>query len=315
MITFGRYLVEGLIKLPEKMLKDGQSKIASDICSYVSTELGATSRIHDSDAEDVKKMIAHVKELAAQYNAPIRHLKKKTRSKYKIDLDIADLPTSYKKNTQIEKEALKLELDIDWDHYQGRLKSLKADASYSDSKGGKIVMGIGSITTMHWETVLKYPAFVDLFDNRLERIMLNFEHELTHYVQYKVLGDAMNDRFADKREIDGGRSDAYYNKDLEFDPLIKSAIGTYRRYEKDNLEAKLAGGRREWVEFFIGTKSVPRELAYKLKQGLISGEKYGGFVVPSEFFLSLKKHQPDKWKKAIKLFTQELDKRYPNESK
>ena len=80
--------------------------------------------------------------------------------------------------------------------------------------------------------------------------------------------------------------------------------------EKDNLESKLDGSRRFWVDIFIGAKSIPRAAKPSMLD-LLNNEKYGGFVHPSDFFLSLKKHSPDKWKKAVKIFTQELDKRFP----
>ena len=326
MMSFKIFVTEGMIKLPEKMFKDGETKIVADLCSFVITELSPFK----SDP-DVHKFIDHVKSTASKYSAPLRFLKKKIRSKFKIELSLESLPEKYRagfekpdvfKDTPPKK--LKLELDLDWTQ-KGRLTDKSAGGFFKNTEAGKIVVGIGSLVDLDFKRTVSlnnhlkraggkshlYNELMDLFDPRLDRILLTFEHELTHYVQYKALHklSAVQTYGADEAAQTSrikGKKDAYYNSQVEFDPLIRTSLGEFHRMERDNIEAKMKGTRRGWIDIFVGAKAIPTQ-----KFEMIRSEKHGGFIEPSEFFLSLKKHSPDKWKKAVKLFTQELERRYP----
>jgi hypothetical protein len=309
-IQFKIFLSEGMIKLPVKMFKEGERLIVSDICSYVITDLEKYKR-----EPDVHLFSEHVKKVASQHAAPLRSLKKKTRSKFKIKLSLEGLPEKYREGFGSDKN---LDLDLDWVR-KGRLTDLGAGGSYKDTEAGKIVIGIFPIIELELEKKVAlnkkreeegkknahlYSEMVDLFDRRLDRILLSFEHELTHYVQYKALSK-LSDKQTGHSEHPGKR-DAYFNSQIEFDPLIRSALGEFHTMEKDNDEAGMKGSRRDWIAIFVGSKSIPSQ-----KFAMARSEKYGGFIEPSDFFLSLKKHSPDKWRKAVKLFTQEIEKRYP----
>lgn len=318
-LNFKFYLNEGLIKLPEKAFKEGQTKIVSDLASFLVTELSSVKHA------EVKKVIDHVKSVASKHAAQVRHLVKKTHSKFKLEISKEDLPEKYRK---LGPEVLgKVELDLDW-KVKGRLVKHKASGLYDDSNDGKVIIGIAKFIDSDWkkkavEYVMKADkgfesriklsdVLIDEFDALLEQILGTFEHELTHYVQFKIL------RAAHEKQIGGlGKShakdnqkDEYYNSQVEFDPQIKSAIAKFHRMEKDNLDAKMDGNRRLWIDIFVGAKKIPRPAKPSFLD-IVSNEKYGGFVKPSDFFLSLKKVSENRWKKAIKLFTQELQKRYP----
>ena len=292
-MTFKNFLTEGFIKLPEKMFAEGKQKIVEAVCSSLLSEIDSI--------EDADDLIKHVKTVASKHAATVKKIvSKPTRNLIKLKKVYSDLPAAYKKNVEGVKDA---NLTLVWKH-SGVLKNINGSGAYRNTEHGTITIGIYAITEFNWTKAIKNVGQSDcikMFDERLEKIFLTFEHELTHYVQYKILPN--NDSKGSAGELN--KNDAYYNSPKEFDPLIRTAIGQYRGYENDNLDIGMKLNRSSWIGAFVGT--IP------FKKGVVSDlpSKEVGYVTPSSFFLSLKKNDEQKWKKAIKLFTQELEKRYP----
>lgn len=118
-------------------------------------------------------------------------------------------------------------------------------------------------------------------------------HELTHYIQVRYLS-----KKHPKQGIPDGQNptDAsmtdYFNSDIEFSAYITSAIETY----KTNIRKLEPDEYTEYFKYIVGMNNQFNNiLQIEVSDRTIRG-----------FFLTLKEHDPVKYKKAIKYFIKNI---------
>lgn len=121
---------------------------------------------------------------------------------------------------------------------------------------------------------------------KVEELLAYLRHELTHLVQYRALAGKSVKQVSGAYNIEADFDDEYALSPLEFDPLIKSAKGTLARLE---TKYKLVPGyqKRALVDAYLYVAEPP--------PWMVPGDR-------SAFFDALKRRDPVKWRKAIKLF-------------
>jgi hypothetical protein len=130
------------------------------------------------------------------------------------------------------------------------------------------------------------------------------EHELTHAMQHIVLErfhKSQIENAFDVLKLKGMKkyNDAYLNSQIEFDPWIKGEIAIFKSIEREMTKMSKEYDKKLSLEFFLAAKG-------EKKSDFIKPDDFDKlmFTAPSAFFLSLKKHNVEKWKKAVKLFYQ-----------
>lgn len=108
------------------------------------------------------------------------------------------------------------------------------------------------------------------FDSNIEVASSTGDHELSHFFQDRVLNAA--------------------GEGVEFDPQLKTELGAFKRLVKHNAGLGVKDDRRA-LEVFVGNKGP---------------DAFWGSVTPATFFMDLKKKDETRWRKAVKLFTQNL---------
>jgi hypothetical protein len=302
-MKFSTYLTEGLIKLPSKMFDEGNSYIVSQICSYVLAEV---KKIENS-TDFVTKFEDHVKEIAKKYNAVIKPSRKMSHTKMVLKKCYDDLPDKYKSAAKRYEKGLTL-----WIDWEKKGEFTDKNGYFRNTDEGIIGVSIAWVVRSDWKvlvSIIKSESELkercDRFDDHIDKILGTFEHELTHFVQYKILPN--REKQFTKNVTIASKLEAYLNSKVEFDPTLRSEVRSYVRQEKENLEIKMDKSKRStWISYFVGAlkhKLDPKKVTFDLPDDLI------GYIKPSEFFLGLKKHSEKKWKLACKLFNQEVEKR------
>jgi predicted RNA-binding protein Jag len=309
MIGFSRFLNEGLIKLPQKMFDEGSTYLVSKICSYPLTEIKSLGDLNDFQ----KQIQDHLEDVAKKYKAKIQYTRKMNHTTVKLKRVYDDLPEKYRTHAQEFKSGLTLY--VDWIHG----KEFQTKNGYFRKSGeGMIGVSIWPIVKYDWKRHVKnvskqehVETICHYIDSYVTRILDSFEHELTHFVQFKILPHSEK-QFS---KGDNYRTDRHANKSgystskAEFDPILRNEISKYMRIEKENLEIKMSKSKRSaWISCFVGAKPYKPD---PKKDMLDLPDSEVGYVKPSDFFLNLKKHSESRWKLACKLFTQEVEKRSP----
>lgn len=290
---------EGLIKTPNNLVNEVFLVACSDIFSRIFT--------YFDNAEDQDE--------AFEYRLIFEKIYKKYRSKFgKIDihddmrsnhitkkrvyLNLADVEKNYL-NAKNKKPIIKYAIDIvaittDYaskyinEKVYGEVNKKSPIGLYvsrNRSEVPKIYIFVPEITLMSY---LNKPEF---FDSFMERIYDKVDHELAHAIQ-----DLVFDQFKDEAsEETVGTSDEekhnyYHLKDIEFSPLTKTYAREFTSYLK-RLKARnihlTDEQKKELFKAFIDPD-------YKLSDELEDYRSTG------EFFVSLKRKDFPKWKKAVK---------------
>jgi hypothetical protein len=295
-----RLLTEGMIKVPTSMFAEGKKLIAQEALGYIITTCEAAKTDHGQELAD------HGYKLLGKLDVEYKPGKKKELSIFKMKMELDELPQSYQKivtsHGGIGNPNLKLELDWGASVRLGR----DNDGSYRQMTAksvGIIVLGIRKLVDQPWRSWAKTEDSkgIEVMDRELEAIFDAYEHELTHFVQSKILMlVASNDDDANDKAFkaaSGSSREAYLTSDIEFDPTIKSEAGRFKRGAKENEDLGFkAGSTQDWFKIFIGEKKVK----------MLGDLSPAGMIAPSKFFLTLKSHDMTKWKKAVKLITTRL---------
>jgi hypothetical protein len=125
--------------------------------------------------------------------------------------------------------------------------------------------------------------------SKVPMLIKMLEHELTHLVQYQSLHYKHGKQTRMHSDYEA-ESDDYNLSDIEFDPLIKSAVGRLK-----HLQAKY--------------KTIPGYTERALTDAYVLAADPPEWMNPadtSNFFDTLYNRAPMKWKKAVKLFMHEL---------
>jgi hypothetical protein len=310
--TFSLYLNEGLIKLPPKLI---QSMLDYFVYWYLAYLEGSVDKkTYDEDDLDMIKL--SIERLAKKHGVSIPtsgdvQKSMKIRAVYK-NFPVEDLPLQYLERVakvkgqeameELKKEHVKFvvsfkehpKVDMDKDFPQGIFYAEPAE----------IIISIPNIQ-------IKVPKMLELlsqFNHSEVSRNINFtlgivEHETTHAVQSMVLYLLHPSQYDPEK---GGKSvrglhtgqakqEKYFTSNIEFDPLIKTSI-------------------RELKGIFGKFKATTE----KDKKDLFTKYTYGDVVSKdvskadnkdfyrSVFFKALKRSDLDKWKKAVKLLSQEV---------
>jgi len=267
-------LCEGLIKVPAKLLYDVQHFVLDAYFTYLEYHVPKMLRFEDEDVLDsCLRMIEQEKKARGVKTLPTFHTRLKLGARhvlkvFKLDdqLYAHDVKLTVRVKVHFEKSST-LGSNLGQYNDSGEASSFIHVSPYALHMTGR------SVTNKHQ---LKHVLA------KLEDLLALVEHELTHLVQYRGL-DHPSQRagnYADEEDF----SDKYAMSQVEFDPLIKSAMGTARRalrtFRRDNPNRS----DREYLDSFVSAAEA------------IPG--YG----QSSFFAILKKRKPTAWKKAVKLF-------------
>lgn len=330
-------IMEGVIKLPPKLLAKVKAEFFSVVCSYSRARCWEAGNfmVKNDDLTSgglefgIKQLEAYFK---AKYPAVIfsvLNTKQKTVTRKVGDFEDDDLEPRYRK--ALEKS--KLNVYYQWNRDERRpLKlvmtikpegGLKGYAGQYSSNPNTVEVNLERMKSFAWDEYLEYAQLVydgedkarneklmtrmlDILDDRIVRIEGTLEHEMTHYMQFRVFGGADHKQIAadgkaiaaDSKAVQG--KSKYFSSQIEFDPQIKShakstivAIRMNKRTKgMDNLTwqdvVKVAIGEVE-AKDVIKAKNLPNWATLGAEQ---------------DFFHHLKRVDKDKWKKAVKLFTQ-----------
>ena len=298
-------LSEGLIKLPATALKTIVNKTFGLVLGRLYQELPT-----------IRPMLS---ELAKDRDIKLVPTGADTKA-FSVPIDLTELPKKY----QVIDAAPKLGILVDWrDSKRSKLGTRSASGLYThDETKPVITIGVkefipSKVKRVMFEISLSERQRKDPLkelrqdlEGRMDIIESTIEHELTHYVQYqllKPLDDRQAQMASEDEEIKLGKRAAYYNSPVEFHPTIRSAVTRYITDERLNLLFELRGTRSFWIRVFTGATPVKTSGVHRL----VSTSENGGLVKPDVFFLALRSADMNKWKLAVKLFTQELERKYP----
>ena len=308
-MIFSNFLTEGMIKLPSSMFKEGVSYIVSQACSYALTEIAKVEKEYSTD--ESKKIEDHIKSIAKKYDAVIKTTRKMEYTKTVLKKVYDDLPEKYKASAKEFKKGLTLY--VDWD--KSKMFTTR-NGYFRNNDEGIIGVTIFPVIKYNWVKNIKNlhsndprkrqmfcKEVCDWFSEKIERFIGSYEHELTHFVQFKILP---NEKHFNKSKEYNSDADAYYNSSVEFDPTIRDCVKKYLKQEKENLSIGMSKNRSFWISIFVG--SVQHKVDPK-KDMLDLPDDKSGYVTVDDFFKSLKSKNEKRWKLAVKMFTQEVEKK------
>jgi predicted nucleotidyltransferase len=310
--SFALYLNEGLIKLPPKLT---QSMLDYFVYWYLAYLEGSAEK-GTYDDEDLDMVKLSIERLAKKHGVspptPGDVQKSiKTKAVFKV-FPVEDLPLQYLERVakvkgqeameELKKAHVKFvvsfkehpKVDMDKDFPQGIFYAEPAEV-------------IISIPNMQ----IKVPVMIELlstFNHSEASRQINFtlgivEHETTHAVQSMVLyllHPSQYDPETGGKSVRGlhtgqAKKEKYFTSSIEFDPLIKTSI----RELKGIFGKQSATTEKDKKDLF--TKYTYGDVASK---NVSKADNKDFFR--SEFFKSLKRSDLDKWKKAVKLLSQEV---------
>ena len=318
--TFALYLNEGLIKLPPKLTqvmldyfvywylacleglaedlwkkKDKNKSYEEDDLDVIKLAIERLSKKHGvkppiaGDVQKASKNRAVFKNFPVE-DFPIQYLERVAKVKGPEAME--ELKKAHVKFVVSFKEHPKVDMD----------KDFPLGIFYAEP--AEIIVSIPNMP-------VKTPKMLELlstFNHSEASRVINHtlgtvEHELTHAVQSMVLHllhPSQYDPMTGGKSIRGlrkgqAKQEKYFTSALEFDPWVKSSI----RELKGLFGKHKASTEKDKKEVF--TRYVYGDVLSK-DVSKADNKKYDR----SSFFKSLKRSDPDKWKKAVKLLSQEV---------
>lgn len=285
-------LSEGLIKLSSKLIDKLVKTFVIKYLAWVQDKI--ESELEGKDYSEAKKVL------------------NKYSQKYQVSIEDEDIEAIGKSRTiktkyEIELEELPyyeklIKLYPDFKNMHNPILTLVMDfASDTGSSNGKY--------NPNTQTIFMYLKALGLLSNdNLETVMIKhlpnavgvLEHELTHAIQFIVLSKFHDSQIGDEDSVkfDAATKDKYFNSQIEFDPFIKTMVAKFKAADLAMKKISPDYDRKISLEYFTGAHE---KLSDKELQKV-------SFMKPNEFFISIKKHDKEKWKKAVKLFYQEVTK-------
>lgn len=331
-------IMEGVIKLPPKLLAKLKLELHTVVVSYLRTRCEEACAIfvkHDATpaaaALALKKFDSYFVTKFPGVKTKAFDTKQKTASRSVGDFEDDDLDPRYK--AAMEKS--KLNVYYHWN--KGDTKPLKLIMALKPTGGLKgsygqyssmpntIGMNLERVKSFAWDEYVEFAqAFLDdnkdvdmkrmermldLLADRIEKMEGTLEHEMAHYLQFKVFAGV------DHKQVDGdGKSIAgdkpgdqakqkYFASQIEFDPQVKSnAKDVIVRIKSIRRKKDMDGLPWKPVALVAVGALKAADVMKELK--LPSYVDVGGEL---EFFSHLKRADKDKWKKAVKLFMQTIE--------
>lgn len=269
-------LSEGLIKLPEELLKDLE---AFALRWYFAHVRGVCERRFRFDEEALDRALRLVAQAERDFNVPASTAANVKEAKTK---------SVFMKTFKLKASLYGVDLDVPvkFRVIFDRMGTLRTFHGNYDPKTNFITV---SPYNMHMTgpSITTIAALRNCL-TKVPYLTHVIKHELTHLVQLLVLQykhPAQVSGSYDERE--SGYNDDYVGSNLEFDPLIKSTIGTLKRLK---LKYRYTHGYTAsgLLNGFLGTGPMPAWM----DEGDVS-----------VFISMLKRRSPSKWRKAVKHIT------------
>jgi hypothetical protein len=329
---------EGMIKLPAKLHKKLTTEFRQVAISYMRARMEkAAASYSKTDWLSAEAIKAGVEAFDAffmkQYGlkAGKYNIEQMRTLRTVGDVTVDDLDPSYKKlllkpphlpHDELGFKPLKLQM-----HLMPKGDLQVSSGQFNDEQN-IIDLNLATLRTIGWEVYFKAATaminpdatpgkgekhmqeILARFGDTLEKIEGTLEHEVSHYMQYKVFarGSAYQvdvTGYASKGSPKGDQAQQrYYSSNVEFDPQIKSSIKEVKvRYGALVRKLKRPVDWKILARYAIGELSM--QDTFK-ELGMTMQEENIGQPLP--FFVTLKKVNHDKWKKGVKLFMTELEK-------
>jgi hypothetical protein len=303
MISFKQFLKEGMIANPPKLLKDITDFIVYVYLAYVKDNIE-----EHLSGKEYNEALQLLKRFVSKYKLPMptdswsEKAGKGGVIEHSFKLDFSDLPDRYLDKLK------KLGTDISKLHeYDEVIAELDFTPNSTIPTSGEFNPGTLSMTfSMKHNSMLldSENTTIDnlhqLLYNRLPFLVGIVDHETAHMVQFLVLRKfhAYNvHSLYTSGKIDDENRDDYYNSQVEFDPQIRSEAAYFKGVEELSKEFGLKEYDKhkalEHFTFADGTKEPRTDDLEKIS-----------FTRRSPFFGALKRKNPEKWKKAVKLISQ-----------
>jgi hypothetical protein len=260
-------LNEGLIKVPRDLLRSICESVISQFISY---------------AYGFKEHRKYAKKLARVFNVQIDTEFKPVNREIELETTLDGIPERIKSVWNPEYGHLKLV--VDWEQKIWRDRP-KVNASYEETPE-KGLPGYFTINPRSIIEILNSPNFnKDDLVLKIRKFHFSVWHEVSHGVQHNALKWLDPNQVKKERRVRDNpesspeeKRNEYLTQDVEFDPQIKSRIFLFNeKYENSNINET-----RKNLAIFTG--------------GIESEEE------PDEYFLALKNTDPQKWRKAVKIF-------------
>lgn len=323
-MTFKTFLAEGMIKLPEQFLKKLEDEVVKVALSVIKNNF--ESSLEDTALEPPAVKLAKdvFQAWIKQYDVKVPKMQLRIEKHVKTgDLKPEDVPQQYRK--LLDRPAVFTDWELTGTPMVLTLTLAKlpdrAVGSY-EAKKNNMKISMSAFKHVEFSTyfrtiqraeestnpnqkqhMLKLANEVlSRFGDMITRVKGILEHELSHYMQFKVLSrghvqqihDAGKRVSADQKE---GDDEEYYTSQVEFDPQIKTAISDYKTLERKMLK-KYPDQRtrplRDWMTA-TGTRTA----------ALYGIDRHDDWLIPDEpfeFFKKLKQLDNGKWKRAVKYF-------------
>lgn len=313
-MSFTLFLNEGLIKLPTKI---SEKMIKYFVYWYLAYVEGVAESNKDFDEDDLDMVKVCIARLAKKHNVnppTAGDIQKtlKTRAIFK-NFEMEDLPQSYVERIgkvkgqeaveELKKHRVKFmvafrkhpDLDMDEDRPQGIFRPV-------ENGDDQIIISVANMPTEVDGVVNLLSQFKTEEANRVINHTIGIiEHELTHAVQSMILYQLHPDQFDNNGKAvrglrkDQAKKEKYHTSQVEFDPQIKGAIREINNVFAQ-LKAKTKEEKREIFNRYTFSDADQKNVSRKDK------DKH----YRSPFFKSLRRSDPDKWKKAVKLLAKEV---------
>ena len=275
-------LNEGLIKLPDNVIKDA----VSILCRFIFNKV--VYHIKNSDYPDSEILEKRVRLLARNYQKKYAMFSVKNTSppevlRNTIYFDPQQLPRRYFYKGRYSKVLIPIDLYVAMTDYNGSA-SISPSGYYQKKKGNENATIWLFVTSE--DNIKNISTDIQEFDSVLNRTIGVLEHEIMHAVQdlaFKIMPDGDHLDYWNGDEID---LDKYYSSDIEFAPLIISEVSHFISLLNE-YDDELGGLNDSQINRFINS--------------YVSGNGRGRLKSP--FFARLQKSNQLKWKRAVKYFT------------
>lgn len=269
----------GLIKVPIKMLEHVQNLVRIKMLSY------ADQSTDDNDHSDVHKLIMQLFDEYQLKPVDMNGAFMPTET----NIDTSGLPKGYYKFSSRHDRTLIIALD-----------NIKEGSNAYFTGPNKLY-----ICTSPLRKILYSKFTVHLRDLKtyFEELDTTVYHELTHYIQFTFLhpsNKSVKEHY-DSHSPDFTLDD-YLTSRIEFDPQIKSEFAKFLRYLKSKGFPN--SDHYDWPNI----SSCIRTFVYAIPK---TDELFNHSLKQSPFFEALKRVEPKAYKKAVRIFCNEIYKLVP----
>jgi hypothetical protein len=330
-------IMEGLIKLPPKMLAKVKQEFYSVACSMSRVKCAQVGRLMMKNDDLTSGGLSYaLKQFDEYFKKTYPGVKlddvnvKQSKFVRKIgDFDDDDLDPRYRKAMEKSKLDLSYEVNKDPDKPLKLVMILRPEGDMKSSAGqysprpNTIEVSFERLRSFAWDEFLEHAQLaydgedeaneikrmqrmLDALFDRITRLEGTLEHEVAHYIQFKVFGgvDRKQISFDGRARPSDDKSvrdkDQYFSSQIEFDPQIKShaksTIVAIRMNKRTKGMDDLTWKDMALIAVGQGTAADLMKAKKLPKWALLGAEQ--------DFFESLKRVDYAQWKKAVKLFMQ-----------